>query len=684
MNVQLLLEAGINVNQGDGKNVSAILWAAKNGYRQIVKKILDKSIAHVDLDNHELRGKTARNLIQEKNLYEKPLPEPIQYQFPKDRLFSLIKQSKEDDFINYFDTFSLTNPRDFVNLDDNNETFLQYGCEKGLIKVVKYLLEKDANVNLVTKNQEKLPIELVAENGYSEIFQLLVDHPEVKISSKILCYLIKELDKPKFDKIDHEKCCKIILKKMESNTMIVDVNGEDDLKNTPIHYSLRYAGEDITEKLLKLGASLACKNNFGTMPIEDIKPEMLENHLDNCIKFNIKNKNYEKRDFEVIFDYHTLLPPKKLKERFKFDESDPESCINSAEIVPETEVIAYMCQASEFKALLKHPVIVSFLFMKWHRILVYIFTYYGNFDPSSFCVVFGKISWLTLNLTFLILILRELFQIIVSPGNYFQNFENLVEIILIVVTGMILYINSPTPDTRKQLASVAILLAAFELVLMVGQHPRLSTNVVMLKTVSVNFFKLLLWYSLLIIAFALSFNILFAKSEELQSNNVTDTDNEDEDLFTGPGKSLFKTIVMLTGEFDAGSINFHTYPVTMTPKRLKTMQSWLDILQELNIFIMLKACFLNCQLYVLPNNHGKIYYEFDVSSKRRVNSLLTCVNSCSDTFLDKETVKRTNSIIKKKRFDENPVINIDSLLADMSELRMKLDQIFHMLSHKRN
>ncbi|XP_063922932.1 transient receptor potential cation channel protein painless-like [Zophobas morio] len=776
-NIELLLQAGININQGDGKNLSAIFWAAKNDYQHVVKTILETSICHVDLDSHKLRNKTARILIKEKGLYNGPLPERIMYQIPKDKIFSLIKLAQEDEFIRYFNTLSLTNPSDFINLDDGTSTLLQYCCEKGLTKIAKYLIERGAKVNKIIKNHDKTPLELTAENGYYEILEMLVNQTDLEIPPSVFCYLLKHSDNAKFDKIDHERCCQIIFKKLELNKTLMDVNGEDELKNTPIHYSLRYADEATTEKLLKLGASLACKNNFGIMPIEDIKPELLERHLDECVKFNVKNKNDEKRDFEVVFDYHSLIPPRNYKNS-KFHESDPEDVRNNNEVVPETEVIAYMSRAPEFRALLKHPVIVSFLFMKWHRIrllfytnllfyfmfvtslISYIFTYYAYFDiekPSDFVVGLSKLSWVTLNLTFWLLVLREIFQMTVSPTNYFKNFENFVEIVLMIITGMILYIDAPTADTRKQLASIAILLAAFELVLMVGQHPKLSTNVVMLKTVSVNFFKLLLWYSLLIIAFALSFYILFAKSSEVSPNvNGTTTDEEEEeDLFTGPGKSVFKTIVMLTGEFDAGSINFHTYPITsklifslfvfmitiillnllngLAVSDTQTIKNEAELVGHIaraqhiyyvesmllgNILptTLLKCvqslfcCFpcdrnttftfltpiarricifrasQNCQLIVFPNNHGKICYEFDVASKRPRKSLVSCSRNCSDTYLDKETVKRINAIVKVRRdkIDESAISNIEKLYAEIAALKMKLDDFLNTCIQNKN
>ncbi|XP_052738220.1 uncharacterized protein LOC112051472 isoform X4 [Bicyclus anynana] len=66
-------------------------------------------------------------------------------------------------------------------------------------------------------------------------------------------------------------------------------------------------------------------------------------------------------------------------------------------------------------------------------------------------------------------------------------------------------------------------------------------------------------------AFALSFYTLFKRGEEQEdqkASNPNNTDQVEEDFFEDPGRSLFKTIVMMTGEFDVGSIEFSTFPVT--------------------------------------------------------------------------------------------------------------------------
>ncbi|KAJ8927050.1 hypothetical protein NQ314_020537 [Rhamnusium bicolor] len=622
---KILVQEGIDVNLGDSNCVSPILWAAKRGYKDIIKVILEKSIVPVDIDSHQSRKKTARDIILTEKLYDGPLPERIDNNNENDEniLLKYLYSENENAFVNFKngDIFNL------VNADNTSSTLLQISCDKRLKRAVAHLIDKGTDPNLTTEKNRQTPIEIAAENGYYEIFEILLDHPKILLPKTILITLLKYIDNEQFPGINHAKCYDILLKKLESNKNFLDINEADESQNSPLHYAIRYAESDKVEELLQLGASLGCKNKYDVMPIQDIEPELLKKHLDSCIQFDLKGKKFDKEDFTVTFNYRTLIPPsKKVEYNVGFETSDPETNFNhiiTQELVAETEVISYMSKAPEFMHLLKHPVITSFLFMKWHRIrwlfyinlafyitfflslVVYIFTSYANFnsEKSTFEQIIIDVSWLILLATFFILVFRELFQIAVSPEKYFKNFENYIEIILISFAGSILFINHPSEDTKRILSSVSILLAAFELVLMVGQHPQLSTNVVMLKTVSLNFFKFLTWYSLLIIAFALSFYILFSENEanlgnEVSSENSPSTpknttlvselmvtgglnasstknsnknetaplniaeEDKEEDFFKDPGKSLFKTIIMLTGEFDAGSMNFHHFPFT--------------------------------------------------------------------------------------------------------------------------
>ncbi|CAH0560732.1 unnamed protein product [Brassicogethes aeneus] len=748
---ELLVNSGIDVNQGDEKNVSAIFWAAKKDYADFIKLLLDDNLLNVDLDSHKLREFNTNN-----------------YDYGR-ILFAYLKSNNETAFINFKNGEIIQ----MSNLDDSYNTLLQLSCEKGLNEAVQHLLNKGADPNLRTEKNSKYPIEIASEQGFYEIVQQLLDHPQITLPKKLIIYLLKNIDNEKFPHKDHERCYEILLSKLNVNNNLADVNFADEYGNTALHYSVRYAEAEKTQELLKLNASLASKNIYNTMPIESIEPELLEKHLNDCIEFNTKSKTIEKEDFPVTFNYRSIIPPIPKKDVCVAD-YDPELKYKafSEELVKETEVVFYMSHAPEFRHLLKHPVIVSFLFMKWHRIrwlffvnllfyimfftslLLYIIYSFANFNEEEntpFLNFVVYLSHLIFAITFFILVLRELFQIIVSPKKYLMSFENYIEIVLIFITGCILCSPNADTDYRKQLSSTAILLSAFELVLMVGQHPKLSTNVVMLKTVSFNFFKFLLWYSLLIIAFAFSFFILFTNPTSEQPKNSTDT--EDEDMFTGPGKSLFKTIIMLTGEFDAGSINFQHFPILSKfifalfifmiaiillnllnglavsdtqiikndaelvghiarAQHIHYVESMLlgNIFPEkfVNFLQNCCCCIPNCELIVArplakrsclfphylpyemtvyPNKQGEVVMPKTVRNRR---FLFSSCASCHKIYLDKETVRRTNSIIQEKR-DKLKVKKecnqldkrIEFLLKIQQENKEKLDLIIeNFLSDK--
>lgn len=88
---------------------------------------------------------------------------------------------------------------------------------------------------------------------------------------------------------------------------------------------------------------MGAKNKYKVMPIEDMEPNSLEKHLDNCIEFDIKSRKIEKEDFQVKFNYRSIIPPyAKCKYSEAYAYKDVEATgINSTiqkELVAETEV----------------------------------------------------------------------------------------------------------------------------------------------------------------------------------------------------------------------------------------------------------------------------------------------------------------------------------------------------------
>lgn len=586
--VRELLLAGIDVNQVDVKNVTTIHWAAHKGYKQLVNLLLKQP--NIDIDTHKRNGKSARDLIKEKRLNDRQLPETANNNITfsmKEDCMRLLHLGKGHEFR---EAYSL-NPQRDPNYQDGICNYLQKACEVNSRNCVEFLLSKGADVNGTGESNKKLPIAIAAEKGCYDTFVLLLHEPNVYVPNEVLQYLLLYIDNTSRD---YEKCLDELLR---SNKVQIDVNCQNVEGYTPLHYASLCNRQDVCLKLLRHGANLAVKNHFQVMPVELVEANVLRKHLNDCIipkgsnSVNPESPTRPDKEYVVLYDYSSLVAPIAPNQRTEKDVEiagtryDFPTLSNYDDRSPklETDLVAYLAKNKETRSLLSHPVLASFLLMKWHKLCWFFyvnFIFYSIFCASLYAYIFlnyiqenyhvqgdgirvsTNIASVILYFTFILLILRESFQLLVSPKIYVRDVENYIEVALIVSTLVMLSVNSP----QKQLSAVIILLSAFELIMLMGQMPALSTNIVMLRTVSWNFFKCLSWYAILIVAFALSFFILFHEngqmSHDCKNGTKTEDDEEENDFFENPGSSLFKTIVMLTGEFDATSIKFCNFPYT--------------------------------------------------------------------------------------------------------------------------
>ncbi|XP_026747274.1 transient receptor potential cation channel protein painless [Trichoplusia ni] len=593
--VEHLLKAGCNANSPDLKGITPVYSAAKQGLERIVTLILDYAKEPINLDSYkDRRGKTARDYLGEAfpHLVAKfETEEVVEEVIDIDKLFSYLSRHEEDNFIRDFTKLVKKNEhRQALASNNGIHTMLQSATEKGLHRVVSSLLLFGADPNATCSSNTNRPIAIACQYGYYKILKLFVDNENTlfdSVNSESLVQItVKGMRSyAKTPKADFNKCLEILLKHPKIN---INVNHLDLKDNTALHYAARNGDQDTVLELLRNGACVGLRNKFNEPPLADINARTLETFLDECITTNGERPSDD--DYEIHMKYSFLVYPNNSYENEISKVPLMDNSINNhkefdALLAPETDALLYMTRNAELRPLLKHPVITSFLYLKWQRIsclfysnitfyslfwlslILYIILGYGVEKKQALVESLNIITYIGTIIGLLLLIFRELFQLLVSPTRYLQSIENWMEIMLIFVTAWIVCSDSAEESTKQQLSAVAILLSSAELVLLIGQFPTLSTNIVMLKTVSWNFFKFLLWYCILIIAFALSFYTLFRQEENDEQtppnpNAVGKEEEEEEDFFEDPGRSLFKTIVMLTGEFDAGSIKFSTFPVT--------------------------------------------------------------------------------------------------------------------------
>lgn len=576
LNCVTLLAKKVEVNCIDNDGIPVVFTAAKKDLTDVVNIL---KAYELDVDSYKDRRskKTARNLIEEKNWFSSN-------DFPE------YKYSDNEPLAQKIISNELTT-NDLVNLQDVNKkyhagTLLQILVQRSYADLVKKLLEyPELDCNKTTSRNKDLPIKIALERGDYEILSILLGQQKCKIPDDLLCQVLCNFDRiaPSLPGRDYKRCAYVCLEDRRVQNLL---NKPGDKGNYPLHYACRYTDESTILALLEKKTSLANRSNNDYLAMSDIHRRTLEAHLDSCLAIHESEPKSHNEEKEIRFNFTTLLPTTWTNSDTKTIsiDSHPNGCfgyhdenkkllINGNARI-EMDVPIFMSQSVELKPLLTHPILAMFINLKWEQVsriyylnlsfyialciflYTYIFLFYINEDWHKYSAGIKILSFIIyiINIACLAaLVLREVFQFWLEKLRYMKNIENYIELTLIfAMLVMVLRIFNDY-SAKKQVASIAILFSAMELFLLIGKKPVLSTNIVILRTVSLTFFKLLLWYSILIFAFALSFYTLFSGQKQ--------EEGDDPNFFTNPALAAIKTIVMLTGEFDAGSIKFDSIPI---------------------------------------------------------------------------------------------------------------------------
>ena len=394
----------------------------------------------------------------------------------------------------------------------------------------------------------------------------------------------------------------------------LDPNTKDAAGDTALHLAARGGHQASVQALVTAGASLGVRNKQGETGMEllgNIPVSALEEILDSCI--------LGERDgdvFNLSIDYPFLRGAQNTKEKLTdvvsvpLTEKDEGTSTESVSPVmassgqeeswPETTSILFLTKSKEHLPLLEHPVITTFLYMKWKTIEqfyyakfsfvviflafvnAYIFLaneYDGDRYPTAEAEATG-LFWVVL----VMLVLFTLREVMAWPqlmsesrknvknatgkldfikrlaeptGIYLKNTENSLRILLIISTYLLLFITLSSPGYKpgpgyqhpvngiirlEELSSLTILLSWMYALFFTANFPGIAIYATMFTTISKNFFKILLWLFWFVFAFALSFYFLFHSKNE---------------AYVDVKESVIKTIVMtFAGELDFGGIEF--------------------------------------------------------------------------------------------------------------------------------
>nr|CAI5852331.1 unnamed protein product [Callosobruchus analis] len=330
-----------------------------------------------------------------------------------------------------------------------------------------------------------------------------------------------------------------------------DVNKPDNYGYTALHLAALNEFSHCVMLLIDNGGDVTARTNGGVSVLGFITrktPDVIPKYLQ---KFDasIKRSDHELGDVdcELKLDFRILVPTMGNK---------------------ETDLLLNFIEVGH-KEVLKHPLCETFLFLKWRRIRKYflfslayhslfvvLFSVYviGVFvkncpsaksatQPCWVSVHVKNVAYVVIFMNMLLLA-KEVFQIAHSWYMYIKQWDNWIQWMIILSVFSCVHptrnVEQEIHDWQHHAAAISIFLSWLELMMIVGRFPIFGLYIQMFTTVSVNFTKFILAYFCLLIAFALSFGVIFANYP----------------AFSDLKWVLLKVIIMMSGELEYEDVFF--------------------------------------------------------------------------------------------------------------------------------
>jgi hypothetical protein len=400
------------------------------------------------------------------------------------------------------------------------------------------IIYKNFNITLV--------IEIVLRFNRCRMLKYILNHQSVPHidPALMLCTLMQMKDKETDLKLNNQRCFHILL---DHPNYYVNEQIPEHKNKTALRIACSMSEYAIVE-LLKSGASLGTHND-GLMAIQFIDDRALKKFFDSCITVCIPEE-LTGIHYSMVIDYSFLKADKEMS------------------------LIEYMTEAKDVQPLIEHPVIASFLFLKWLRLsnifflnlllfsvtavsfsiyLIFVYVNQDHLDSKNYGWI--QIWQILAYIAFIIFSAKEIIQLIGSPRFYFKSAENYFEICVLLLMAVTLFTNFKDQQVHRSIAAVLIMGFAIEWTMIFSALPIFSVSnyIVMLKKVAINFLRTMAFYSIILLAFALSFYILIDESEGNTGNFTTSRCNETVESKKSKNLSIFQTlfhvILMLTGDY---------------------------------------------------------------------------------------------------------------------------------------
>jgi len=389
----LMEKVDLKVNKPDMYGHTALSHAVNDGFKATIRTILQHHGKHYL--NLETSGADEMKTVREKilclypefrTILPPPLLEDLNSPNPQTRLLAAIQH----DCVN---TFRDTLQKTPVNIDYWYDepyycTCLEMACTlEGRQEFVRILIEAGANVNTVNPVSDVPLLHMVAKRGNLDQLNVLLSTDRVDLNIKDCCqrttlHCLARLSLSRQEEYqvllqslvlilegDFSVCKKLELDTTDEwgNTALhvaarygnsemvdillrngADINLMDGCGETALHIAARDGNQDTVVMLMKHGADLMF-TKFRQPPLSQIDRFTLRRFFDECLETNDKTPHHQ--DFRLTFNYNFLTP---------------NSYNRCKKEMVEMPMLLYMSQDRRLRQMLKHPVITSFLYLKWN------------------------------------------------------------------------------------------------------------------------------------------------------------------------------------------------------------------------------------------------------------------------------------------------------------------------------
>ncbi|XP_055298586.1 uncharacterized protein LOC129566561 isoform X2 [Sitodiplosis mosellana] len=471
---------------GHGEIIAEELIIAKNGLEKNLHEILRSIAPHID-ESHDLPS------IRDKN--------DALWDF--NRLFICLVYENKPLFVKGLELVAEKRPADLCTLLVSMEFLLiqlsskintDSACEiLASAKEKLSSLDNDTIKSAIKEYDDYLP-ELKRtkpeKNGFCAVD--LIESAK----QKLCCHGMRNSNIKK--NIDHKQCLDVLIDWNEKELFECDKHS-----HTALYYAIQYKNNEAIKKLLDKGVYIGMDGKSAQRKYETsfnmqrLHPKVLEEHFDSCISL---------QEDHIEIDFKNLIAP-------------------SSEEPHAMNFIEFMSDSRDYKHLIVHPLISSYVMLKWNRLACFIYT------------------------------------------DFMQH--------LILMMTTIIYVLKDFSETNREIfGTFAILSTSIEAFISAGSlFWSFSKYYVMFLDVAWNSMKSLQLCAILLPAISASFYLMFRDQYSTESSVVAEnggpydimnkTNGETGSSFSQFGPSLLKTIVMSTGEFDASSSDYDLNVMTL-------------------------------------------------------------------------------------------------------------------------